>query len=315
MAGTSDYALVLGVLLAGVISGCGQSATAGGHSTGDAGQSGSVASAGSAAGAGGSRSTAAAGGSASSAGAAAGRSGTGAGGHTGNAGSNGRAGTGSAGSASAAGASGDPGVGGASGTDAAAGTGGMSGIAGASGVGGTVETPYSGWADACGDVTMNGHCVGETFEWCDYFARGLLRLDCSALGMRCRADERQAYEDERNGCVGAPCTGTIGHCDGSIGDGPIAVNCMRGEILANACRRQNGEGSVCTIEGEYQRARCSNPTCEDEWTVTCDGTAQVICDEEGSHRIVDCARCRPDGTCSVANPERPDCINYSFDCS
>ncbi|HEX6271871.1 MAG TPA: hypothetical protein VFZ53_02470, partial [Polyangiaceae bacterium] len=67
---------------------------------------------------------------------------------------------------------------------------GTSGMSGASGN----ETGGSGGSRsnaACGDVTRNGRCTGNIYEWCDYFTGGIARLDCTPLGATCRASARQ----------------------------------------------------------------------------------------------------------------------------
>jgi hypothetical protein len=98
--------------------------------------------------------------------------------------------------------------------------------------------------DSCGDVTRNGRCTENVYEWCDYFTGSIARLDCTPLGATCRALESQTYEDESNGCVTSPCdTGQSG-CDGSL-----CMQCEDDGIVINDCAKFGGPGSVCDPSG------------------------------------------------------------------
>jgi hypothetical protein len=146
----------------------------------------------------------------------------------------------------------------------------------------------------CGEVTMNGRCVGNVYEWCDWFTGGIRTLDCDTVGMTCVAAERLTYENDINGCVGAPCTfGDPARCEGSI-----RFNCDKSEIHATDCRKAGGPDSVCIVDEGSPTAGCTRPSC-DPPGATCDGDVVLGCNEDGELHVTDCGRCDPLGTCVV----------------
>jgi hypothetical protein len=227
----------------------------------------------------------------------AGRDGAGAGGSSlgGSAGSNGGS-VASGGGAADAGGSGDAGSGGGGGaglagsSGASAVGGSASGAAGQAGVSGSGTAGAGAWNAACGDVTMNGRCVGEIYEWCDYYTRSVKQLDCGARGMSCNALSSQNYEYDINGCVGGPCNGDDAACDG-----PIAVECELGEVRARDCRKSGGPDALCV--GAGTDVGCTRMSCaaSESW---CDGSVSLVCDEDNLLSLSDCSRCDPSATCA-----------------
>jgi hypothetical protein len=150
------------------------------------------------------------------------------------------------------------------------------------------------WNEPCGGVTMNGRCVGDVYQWCDFFSRTVSELDCAALGMRCEAEDIQWYEDELNGCVGDPCTSGAGSCDGAI-----LEQCLQGEMHARDCRKKDGPSSLCTSDGES--FGCTPMACDRPNRERCEGSIAVTCDEDGQAGLIDCKRCDLSGQC-IADP-------------
>lgn len=215
---------------------------------------------------------------------------------------------------------GGAGQGGGSGT--AAGQGGSAGaaMAGAGGTGGMMSggaggdsgsadagvDSDSGWSAQCGDVTHNGHCIGDVYEWCDYYARGLTQLDCGALGMTCR-DGLQVGEEDSNGCVGDPCTSADERCDGSL-----RYDCQDGAILVTDCRKKLGPASSCELRHDELSgddwAECTrDQPCETPNVLWCDAELEVICDEDGKQYIIDCQAQDPNGRCVTSALGEPSC--------
>ena len=216
---------------------------------------------------------------------------------------------GSAGSSAGVGATSSGGTGatnGGSGASGASGvsSGGMSGSSG-SGVGGSSAGSSSN--GPCGDVTQNGRCAGNVYEWCDYFAGGVARLDCTPLGATCRALESQLYEDELNGCVTGPCGTGASSCDGSL-----FSQCEDGTVV-NDCEKFGGPGSLCVAD--ETSVRCTRQECSNPSDATCAGNLLLICNEDGMLVVEDCARCDPAGTCVPSTGElRNDCSRFSWGC-
>jgi hypothetical protein len=195
---------------------------------------------------------------------------------------------------------------GASGSSSGSSSGGMSGSSG-SGVGGSSAGSSSN--GPCGDLTRNGRCASNVYEWCDYFTGGVERLDCTPLGATCRALESQPWEDESNGCVTGPC-GT----DGSSCDGPLFSQCEDDGMVVNDCEKFGGPGSTCVSDGTS--VRCTRQECSNPNDATCAGDLRLICDEEGFLSVQDCSRCDPAGTC-VPTPgtDLPvGCDRFSWGC-
>jgi hypothetical protein len=202
----------------------------------------------------------------------------------------GASGTASAGTTSGGATSGGTATGGASGSGA------ESGNAGTAGSG--------GWSAACGDVTHNGRCVGNVYQWCDYFEQGIREMDCAARGMTCRAADSINSEDDENGCYeeGA-CTEADEGCDGQI-----LLRCQSGGLQALDCRKNMGAMSQCAEPTEaidYWHCDRSTP-CSGPNFSRCDGNMLVICDEDSRVYLQNCAQRTPSGRC-VENGTYPDC--------
>lgn len=156
---------------------------------------------------------------------------------------------------------------------------------------------------------MNGRCVGNVYEWCDYSARGIRKLDCAALGMDCEALESQNYEDELNGCSGSTCDGS----EPSRCEGTVKIDCQGNwGWRASDCRKLYGADSTCEVVGG--EAHCTDTACEDLSGYACDGTLSLICNEEGVLWLTDCARCDPTATCSEGAP-LGNCTAPTFGCT
>jgi len=198
--------------------------------------------------------------------------------------------TGGAGGASAGrggASSGGAGVGG----TVAAGTGGSSPTAGAAGA------PTGDWAAACNGVTMVGRCTNGVYEWCDYFERGLKRIDCGALGMVCRAEPQEALSDFTNaGCFGGACTAADEGCDGTL-----AYQCFLGEMTVHDCSKRYGPETTCG-DGSLGAGSCEAPFCEPDRMVHCDGNVAVVCALDNNFYLVNCAEQDPAGTCEDVDP-------------
>ncbi len=177
--------------------------------------------------------------------------------------------------------------------------------AGASGSGAASGSAGAGgWSAACGDVTHNGRCVGNVYQWCDYFEEGLREMDCGARGMTCRAVESQTTEEDSNGCY------LEGACDEADQgcEGQIALRCRSAGLQAMNCKKNKGPTSQClesTAEIPYPRCDRSTP-CSGRSSSECDGNMLVICDEDGFVYLQNCAQRTPTGRC-VDNASYPDC--------
>ena len=163
------------------------------------------------------------------------------------------------------------------------------------------------WAAECEGVTMNGRCNGNVYEWCDYFTQGLKQIDCEPLGMTCVATISQPWEWESNGCVRDGCTNDEDGCDGSL-----MFDCDAGELVVWDCEKLRGPGSVCVLEGD-STPECTLLPCDEPSLITCAGTVQDICMEDGKRYIVDCARCDPADTCNPAGVP-PNCSGGTYEC-
>ncbi len=164
------------------------------------------------------------------------------------------------------------------------------------GTGATNTNGGTGGSNAsCGDVTRNGRCAGNVYEWCDYFTGDIARLDCTPLGATCRALENQVNEDESNGCLSVPCEMGESSCE----DG-LFRQCEDDGILINDCARFGGPGSVCN--SDPTSFRCTRPQCSNPNDATCAGDLRLICNEDGLLVIEDCSRCDPAGTCVASAP-------------
>jgi hypothetical protein len=195
-------------------------------------------------------------------------------------------------------------TGGASGAIGGTSSSGASGVSG-SGAGGT------GGDEVCGGLTRNGRCVDNVYEWCDYFTGGIARLDCTPLGGTCRALATQSFEEDVNGCVTGPCTGSDDGCDGSL-----VRDCEGDGVVVNDCRKFDGPDSTCELDGTS--AHCTHPTCTTPRVSSCDGDFRLICDEGGALHVEDCARCNATGTCVLGDPMSADgpaqCTEFSWGC-
>jgi hypothetical protein len=178
-------------------------------------------------------------------------------------------------------------------------SGGSAGDASGGATGGaTGGTSGSGedWAATCNGVTMVGHCVGEVYEWCDYFARGLKRIDCGALGLTCQAEPRELSSDYTNaGCFGGTCTPEDNRCDGTL-----VFQCFDGENTVHDCTKRLGPEATCG-EGAFGNGSCHSAFCEPDRRVSCDGNVAVVCHDSLLH-IENCAEYDPAGTCVEVDP-------------
>jgi hypothetical protein len=183
-------------------------------------------------------------------------------------------------------------TGGASTGGASSGSGGTSSGAGGalagSGSGGT--QPGGDWNAACDGLGLNGRCDGDVYRYCDYFTRSVKSLDCAAHGMRCEATPTQYYEDELNGCVGGPCSGSGAACDGAL-----LTDCLQGELHLRDCTKLDGPTSTCTLDGDI--AACTDTPCNTPNRKHCDGSIAVLCEEDSALVLIDCKRCDPSGVC------------------
>lgn len=165
----------------------------------------------------------------------------------------------------------------------------------------------TGWSDACGDVANNGHCVGDVYEWCDYFARGLKQLDCGALGMTCHAGLQPGDSVETNGCIGDPCT-----ADDEVCDGNLRIDCRDGHLLVTDCHKLRGPESACELHhddfSDLDSIRCTRDRpCDTPNLLWCDEELEVICDEEGKLYLIDCQAHAENGRCVVHVGGEPYC--------
>jgi len=157
-------------------------------------------------------------------------------------------------------------------------------------------------------VTPNGHCVGETYQWCDYFTRSLKTLDCPSLEMTCLANPTQPPETDLNGCLGDPCSSGDDRCEGNL-----AFQCRPDGLHAIDCTQTGGPGELCELT-EEGTARCrSHAPCSPRSSFSCDGKLSLVCDENGYLQIQDCARCNPEGTC-VDGGGSTYCVPDFLDC-
>ncbi len=223
----------------------------------------------------------------------------------GEAGHDGGTGGGAAGSApdSRAGHAGSAMTAAAGSSGAAAGRSGSAGMAarssgGSAGIsaGGTAGGDPTDWRAACAGVTINGTCQGNIYEWCDYFTGALKSIDCTSLGMTCRANPTEPGEVDRNGCVGSSCTSSGITCDGEL-----RTTCVDGQLVTMNCTKQHGPGATCTMTSGS--TSCSDgEACSPPKTIACDGNVIRLCTEDGQRRYVDCARSDPTGTCAELSP-------------
>lgn len=165
----------------------------------------------------------------------------------------------------------------------------------------------TGWSDACGDVTNSGHCVGDVYEYCDYFTRGLKQLDCGARGMTCQAGLQPGDSVETNGCVGEPCT-----VDDEVCEDNFRVDCHDGHLLVTDCHKLHGPESACELyhddfnDSDYIRCARDQP-CDTPNVLWCDQELEVVCDEEGKLYLIDCQAHALDGRCVVPVNSEPYC--------
>jgi hypothetical protein len=161
---------------------------------------------------------------------------------------------------------------------------------------GTAGGDPTDWQRACAGVTINGTCQGNIYEWCDYFTGALKSIDCSSLGMTCRANPTEPGEVDRNGCVGSTCTSAGITCDGEL-----RTTCVDGQLVTMNCTKQHGPGATCTMTSGS--TSCSDgEACTPPNTIACDGNVIRLCTEDGQRRYVDCARSDPTGTCTELSP-------------
>jgi hypothetical protein len=183
--------------------------------------------------------------------------------------------------------------------DGSGGSAGSSGTSGSSGkAGGAGSTSGGGgsggerWDAACNGVSNNGRCTGNVYEWCDYFSGSVMQLDCTPLGMTCRA-ESQPNEPETNGCVRQACTSVNGRCDGQL-----RYDCQSGEQLVIDCKKQRGPATECEVSGGSPRCVMNHP-CSAPSTSWCEGNLHVICTEDSTLYYQDCQRKSEAGRCVV----------------
>jgi hypothetical protein len=216
------------------------------------------------------------------------------------------------------GSSGAGGTGGMMSTGGQGGAGGVGGAPPAGGMGGDgddvdagetdpTNDRDTGWSDACGDVTHSGHCNGDVYEWCDYFARGLKQLDCGALGMTCHAGLQPGDSVETNGCVGDPCTEVDEVCDANL-----RIDCHDGHLLVTDCHKLHGPESSCELRHDdvedRDSIRCArDQPCDTPNVLWCDEELEVICDEEGKLYLIDCQAHAEDGRCVAPIDSEPYC--------
>jgi hypothetical protein len=112
--------------------------------------------------------------------------------------------------------------------------------------------------------------------------------------MRCEATPTQYYEDELNGCVGDPCSGSGDACDGAL-----LTACLQGELHLRDCTKRDGPTSMCTLDGDVPT--CTDMPCTMPNRKYCDGSIAIVCDEDGELGLIDCKRCDPSGVC-IADP-------------
>jgi hypothetical protein len=162
---------------------------------------------------------------------------------------------------------------------------------------------------------MNGRCVGNVYEWCDPWTRGLARIDCTARGQICNARATLYYETDQNGCTGEPCPGPgFGECEGSL----ISQCREDGNVRTWDCRKTFGPDSRCEIGGAdtvrcTYAATCPRPPTS-EGTTRCQGTAVFRCNEEGEEVVEDCQRCDLTGECQTSASGRDGCTVFSWGC-
>jgi hypothetical protein len=165
-------------------------------------------------------------------------------------------------------------------------TSGASGVSGSNGTGGGAA-----WDAACNGVTNNGRCNGNVYEWCDYFTRGVLQLDCTPLGMTCRA-EPEPDQSESRGCIASPCTSTQeNRCEG-----PLRYHCQETALLAFDCRKLFGPSSECESDGGSIDCTMNHP-CDTPNVTWCEDDLYVICTEESTLYYKNCKRDTDDGRC------------------
>ena len=126
--------------------------------------------------------------------------------------------------------------------------------------------------------------------------------------MTCVASISQDSEWETNGCVkDHECTNDEEACDGKL-----MYNCERGPLVATDCEKLWGPGSLCALE-PGEDPRCTPLPCDEPAVLTCDGTVNLICNEDGELHIQDCARCDPYETCN-SDQQTPSCGPNTYSC-
>jgi hypothetical protein len=140
------------------------------------------------------------------------------------------------------------------------------------------------------------------YEWCDYFAGGIKRIDCGALGMQCRAEPQALGSDYPSaGCFGAACSSADEHCDGTL-----AYQCSPDGLTVHDCAKRFGPKTTCGA-GQLGAATCAAPYCTPDTYVHCDGTVAVVCALDNNYYIEDCAEHDPAGTCTEIDPMQVEC--------
>lgn len=216
-------------------------------------------------------------------------------------------GTGGAAGAPPAGEGGDAGAGAQSGDD----SGGSSGVAGAQSSGGSggVAGNDGGsagvagdWRMACDGLTLNGRCSGNVYEWCDYFDREVKQLDCTPLGMTCRANVVETNEADQNGCITETCTQEDDRCEGAL-----KYDCIGGALVVSDCRKWKGAAATCLFDEKgYNHCR-PKLECDNPGVFTCNGSMLETCDIDSVFYLEDCARYDASGTCVQLAPDRVEC--------
>ena len=157
------------------------------------------------------------------------------------------------------------------------------------------------WSANCGDVTVNGRCTGNVYEWCDYFSGEKRSLNCTTLGMTCRASVSEPNEFDLNGCVGSACGMADLHCDDHL-----MYDCHQDQTIVTDCRKIGGADGVCAKSTDGYVDCSGGPPCS-EASHACDGSVVRICTEDNTLAYRDCARNVPGGSYEAINASAVNC--------
>lgn len=109
-----------------------------------------------------------------------------------------------------------------------------------------------GFDGGCGDVSIEGSCIGNVLHFCESFESGeVITLDCDELDMVCQTDGEGYADCLPDGSMGCGTVTAQGTCD----DG-VAVYCDEDflEVVRDDC---TGAGDVCRLGDEG--FRCLSP--------------------------------------------------------